>query len=239
MHHVASQNRPATQLRIAMVLASFMNTETGEAWPSQNTIAGITGISRDNVAAGIAGLVRSGLIAKIKIGRSLRYQLILPETGVSADTFQLEEKIVQPNTFAHADDNPDDLDDLAKGVQLDSRKVFNQMVNRCVVEHPDSEDSEDSEAGGANAPASPSGGFPTLLSEARSSAGAAAALEAADLIGELFGQGISGQEMAGVLALVPTPELLSALRSERLWVAKQGEGRPMSEWLDARRRAAA
>jgi DNA-binding MarR family transcriptional regulator len=68
--------KPAV-VRVYMVLCTFAQRETGDCYPSQSTVATITGLSRETVSRGIADLCKAGLLDKRAEKRPGKYDLVV------------------------------------------------------------------------------------------------------------------------------------------------------------------
>jgi transcription initiation factor IIE alpha subunit len=61
-HVIHNVSLPATQKLVLIVLADFYNEESGKAWPSQDTLCTVTGLSLRSINRAIRELKRKGHI---------------------------------------------------------------------------------------------------------------------------------------------------------------------------------
>ena len=66
MREVWKRNLPPTEKFVLLAIANFSNDKTGLAWPSQSTIAGKTGYSRQTVNRAIKRLCAKGVLVSSK-----------------------------------------------------------------------------------------------------------------------------------------------------------------------------
>lgn len=86
-------NLPPNASRVATMIASYLNSRTGKAWPSQATLADQLGMSKDTVRRCVAALVEAGhLDAETGDGRGHATVYRLAEKGGVAATLSKKKK---------------------------------------------------------------------------------------------------------------------------------------------------
>lgn len=113
-----------TALRVGIVIAEHVNSETREAWPSQVTIATILNDDRGNVSRGLAQLVKLGHLEVELVGRSNRYRM------------RLENSV--PRYTHSGDTTPQTV--IKKRVDLAEESVCPDTRDPCATAHPILED---------------------------------------------------------------------------------------------------
>jgi DNA-binding transcriptional ArsR family regulator len=61
-HVIHNSSLPPTQKLVLIVLADFFNEKSGKAWPSQNTLCDVTGLSRRSINRALKALKKDGYI---------------------------------------------------------------------------------------------------------------------------------------------------------------------------------
>lgn len=69
-----------TDTRVISILLAFMNSETEDAWPEQQTIADLIDVERNKVTTSIGKLERLGYLIVDRSGDSNRYSMAIPST---------------------------------------------------------------------------------------------------------------------------------------------------------------
>lgn len=57
---------PPTEKLVLLVIANYINDASGDAWPSQNTLASDTGLARQTVNKAISRLVKKGILTSCR-----------------------------------------------------------------------------------------------------------------------------------------------------------------------------
>ena len=78
----ANRNITHLQARVAIALAGFINTKSGEAWPSQARLAESIGADVRTVRRALSALVTLGFLESVSTGRgrgiASRYRMAFP-----------------------------------------------------------------------------------------------------------------------------------------------------------------